>query len=59
MQSTESWYDFPSFGYNFRFSEILFLLVSLDILVRLTASWYDFLHFAKLFRLSVILFGLV
>ena len=59
VQSTESWYDFPSFGYNFRFSEILFLLVSLDILVWLTASWYDFLHFARLFRFSVILFGLV
>ena len=50
---------FLRFGYNFRFSEILFLLVSLDILVWLTASWYHFLHFARLFRLSVILFDLV
>ena len=36
---------FLRFGYNFRFNEILFLLVSLEILVLLTASWYDFLHF--------------
>ena len=50
---------FLRFGYNFRFSEILFLLVSLDILVWFTASWYDFLHFARIFRLSVILFDLV
>ena len=60
------WYNQPNlgmiflrFGYNFRFSAILFLLVSLDILVWLTASWYDFLHFARLFCLSVILFDLV
>ena len=50
---------FLRFGYNLRLSEILFLLVSLDILVWLTASWYDFLHFARLFRLSVIWFDLV
>ena len=50
---------FLRFRYNFRFSEILFLLVSSDILVWLTASWYDFLHFARPFRLSVILFDLV
>ena len=50
---------FLRFGYSFRFSEILFLLVSLDILVWLTASWHDFLHFARLFRFSVILFDLV
>ena len=49
---------FLRFGYNFRFSEILFLLVSLYILVWLTASWYDFLHFVKLFRLTVILLDL-
>ena len=50
---------FLRFGYSFSFSEILFLLVSLDILVWLTASWYDFLYFARLFRLSVILFDSV
>ena len=50
---------FLRLGYNFRFSDILFILVSLDILVWLTASWYDFLHFARLFRLSVSLFQLV
>ena len=50
---------FLRLGYSFRFSEILFLLVSLDILVWLTVSWYDFLYFARLFRLSVILFDSV
>ena len=50
---------FLRFGYNFRFSEILFLLVSLDILVWFTASWYDLFHFARLFGLGVILFDLV
>ena len=33
------------FGYNFRVSEILFPLVSLVILMWLTASWYDFPSF--------------
>ena len=47
---------FLRFRYNFRFSEFLFPLVSLDILVWLTASWYDFL---RLFRRSVILFDFV
>ena len=36
---------FRRFGYNFRFSDILFPLMSLDILVWLTASWYDFFSF--------------
>ena len=36
---------FLRFGYNFRFSEIIFLLVSFHILVRSTASWYDFPSF--------------
>ena len=50
---------FLRFGYSSPFSEIIFMLVSLDILVWFTASWYDFLHFARLFRRSVILFDLV
>ena len=36
---------FLRFGYNFRFSEIIFLLVLFHILVRSTASWYDFPSF--------------
>ena len=36
---------FLRFGYNFRFSEIIFLLVLFHILVRSTASWYAFPSF--------------
>ena len=43
------WWNQPNLGmiflrfeYNFRFSQILFILESLDVLVWLAASWYDF-----------------